>query len=231
MNLNFQGIPFQWFKHFFKNLFSVSVDRHPLPYLRALRGVILGSWLLFWWWSQFQLSLSVQFSSVAQSCQTLRPHELQHARPPCPSPAPGVHSGSRPSSQWCPVIPFSSLQSFPTSGSFQTSQFFASGGQLKFPSLSWSHDFSSCLPLWFPSVNAFNRFYFFSKLLFSLCFCLLWISFFPSPAVHLKEYLFCFTCYSWVFLMGRIFISSFTFFQKQNLRWFFIHTGVWASLD
>ena len=42
---------------------------------------------------------SVQFSSVAQSCPTLRPHESQHARPPCPSPTPGVHSDSRPSSQ------------------------------------------------------------------------------------------------------------------------------------
>ena len=44
---------------------------------------------------------SVQFSSVAQSCPTLRPHESQHARPPCPSPTPGVHSNSCPSSQWC----------------------------------------------------------------------------------------------------------------------------------
>ena len=42
---------------------------------------------------------SVQFSSVAQSCLTLRPHELQHARPPCPSPTPGVHSNSHPSSR------------------------------------------------------------------------------------------------------------------------------------
>ena len=46
--------------------------------------------------SQFS---SVQFISVAQSCPTLGPHESQHARPPCPSPAPGVHSDSRPSSQ------------------------------------------------------------------------------------------------------------------------------------
>ena len=57
---------------------------------------------------------SVQFSSVAQSCPTLQPHELQHARPPCPSPTPRVHSNSRPSSQWChlasssSVVPFSS---------------------------------------------------------------------------------------------------------------------------
>ena len=44
---------------------------------------------------------SLQFSSVAQSCLTLRPHESQHARPPCPSPSPGVHSNSCPSRRWC----------------------------------------------------------------------------------------------------------------------------------
>ena len=59
---------------------------------------------------------SVQFSSVAQLCPTLRPHELQHARPPCPSPTPGVHSDLCPSSQWChpaipsSVVPFSSYR-------------------------------------------------------------------------------------------------------------------------
>ena len=70
-------------------------------------------------------------SSVTQSCLTLWPH----ARPPCPSPSPGVYSNSCPLSQWCrpptssSVIPFSfRLQSFPTSGSFQMSQFFKSGG-------------------------------------------------------------------------------------------------------
>ena len=66
---------------------------------------------------------------------SLRPHELQHARPPCPSPTPGVHSDSHPSSQWChpaissSVIPFSFLQSFPASGFFPMSEFFSSGGQ------------------------------------------------------------------------------------------------------
>ena len=67
---------------------------------------------------------------------SLQTHALQHARPPCPSPTPGVYSNSCPSSQWChptissSVIPFSShLQSFPASGSFQRSQFFTSGGQ------------------------------------------------------------------------------------------------------
>ena len=67
---------------------------------------------------------------------SLQPHEWQHTRPPCPSPTPGVHSDLRPSSQWChPAISFSlvlfssCLQSFPASGSFLMSQFFASGGQ------------------------------------------------------------------------------------------------------
>ena len=72
----------------------------------------------------------------AQSYPTLRPHGPQHARPPCPSPAPGVYSNSCPSSRRChlnissSVVPFSSrLQSFSASGSFPRSQFFGSGGQ------------------------------------------------------------------------------------------------------
>ena len=67
---------------------------------------------------------------------SLRPHDLQHARPPCPSPTPGVHWDSRPSSQWChpaisfSVVPFSSCpQSLPASESFPMSQLFAWGGQ------------------------------------------------------------------------------------------------------
>ena len=78
---------------------------------------------------------SVQFSHSVVS-DSLWPHEPQHTRAPCPSPTPGVHSNSCPSSQWChptipsSVVPFSSCpQSFPTSGSFQMSQLFASGGQ------------------------------------------------------------------------------------------------------
>ena len=78
---------------------------------------------------------SVQFSRSVVS-DPLRPHEPQHARPPCPSPTPGVHPHSCPLRRWChptissSVIPFSSrLQSFPASGSFQISQLFASGGQ------------------------------------------------------------------------------------------------------
>ena len=77
---------------------------------------------------------SVQFSRLVVS-DSLRPHESQH-RPPCPSPSPGVHSKSRPSSQLChpaissSVVPFSSCpQSLPASGSFPMSQLFTWGGQ------------------------------------------------------------------------------------------------------
>ena len=76
-----------------------------------------------------------QFSRSEVS-DSLRPHGLQHTRPPCPSTTPGVYSNSCPLSWWChPTIsssvgPFSfCLQSFPASGSFQMSQLFASGGQ------------------------------------------------------------------------------------------------------
>ena len=78
---------------------------------------------------------SVQFSRSVVS-NSLWPHESQHARPPCPSPTPGVHSDSHPSSQWChpaispSVVPFSSCpQSLPASGSFPVSQLFAWSGQ------------------------------------------------------------------------------------------------------
>ena len=78
---------------------------------------------------QFQFSCSVVSDS-------LRPHESQHARPPCPPPTPGVYSNSCPSSWWChpaissSVVPFSSCpQSLPASGSFPMSQLFASGGR------------------------------------------------------------------------------------------------------
>ena len=78
---------------------------------------------------------SAQFShSVVPD--SLRPHELQHARPPCPSPAPRVHSNSRPLSRWChpaissSVVPFSSCpQSLSASEFFPMSQLFAWGGQ------------------------------------------------------------------------------------------------------
>ena len=98
---------------------------------------------------------SVQFSHSLVS-DSLRPHELQHARPPCPSPTPGVCSDSCPLSQWChptissSVVPFSSCpQSFSALGSFPMSQLFVSGGQSIGASAS-----ASVLPMniqdWFP---------------------------------------------------------------------------------
>ena len=81
----------------------------------------------------YLLSDQISHSVVSDS---LRRHEPQHARPPCPSPTPGVHSDSRPLSQWChpaissSVVPFSSCpQSLPASGSFPMSQLFAWSGQ------------------------------------------------------------------------------------------------------
>ena len=78
-------------------------------------------------------SVQLSFSVLSDS---LWPHESQHARPPCPSPTPGVHSDSRPSSQWChpaissSVVTFSSCPlSLPASESFPMSQVFAWGGQ------------------------------------------------------------------------------------------------------
>ena len=96
-----------------------------------------------------------QFSHSVMS-DSLGPHGLQYARLPCPSPFPSACSNSSPSSQWChptissSVIPFSSsLQSFPASGSFPMSQFFAWGGQSIGVSAS-----ASVLPMntqdWFP---------------------------------------------------------------------------------
>ena len=103
-------------------------------------------------------SFSLQFSYFSHSVlsDSMPPHGLQHARPPCPSPTPGVHSNSCPLRWWChptissSVIPFSScLQSFPESGSFPMSQCFASGGQKIGVSSS-----ASVLPIniqdWFP---------------------------------------------------------------------------------
>ena len=99
--------------------------------------------------------VSVQFSHSVLS-DSLRPHGLQHARPPCPSPMPRVYSNSCPLSWWChstvssSVVPFSSCpQSLPVSGSFQMSQLFTSGGQGIGVSAS-----TSVLPMntqdWFP---------------------------------------------------------------------------------
>jgi len=104
----------------------------------------------------FTILISGVHFSLSVVSSSLRPHGLRHARPPCPSPTPEVYSNSCPLSRWChptmssSVVPFSShLQSFPASGSFQMSQFFASGSQNIGISAS-----TSILPMniqdWFP---------------------------------------------------------------------------------
>ena len=101
---------------------------------------------------------SVQFSRSVMS-DSLRPHESQHARPPCPSPTPGVHSDSSPSSRWChpaissSVVPFSSWpQSLPASESFPMSQLFAWSSQSTGVSALASFlPFKSICQLLFPS--------------------------------------------------------------------------------
>ena len=92
--------------------------------------------ILFGFWRMCIRNLTVlQFSQSVMS-DSLRPHESQHARPPCPSQTSGVCSNSCPLSQWChpaissSVVPFSSCpQSLPASGSFPVSQLFTWGGQ------------------------------------------------------------------------------------------------------
>ena len=116
------GIPFAW------SLDQVFlVVSWILLFLRRLLLILVSCTI--WKWSVSKFSCSVVSNS-------LLPHWLQYAWPPCPSPTPGVCSSSCSSSQWChptissSVILFSSqLQSFPASRSFQISQFVASGGQ------------------------------------------------------------------------------------------------------
>ena len=102
-----------------------------IEFILTFLSTICSSLHLFLWVS----ISSVQFSRSVMS-DSLRPHEVQQARPPYPSPTPGVHPNPCPSSQWChpaisaSVVPFSSCpQSLPASESFPMSQLFASGGQ------------------------------------------------------------------------------------------------------
>ena len=107
--------------------------------LKRIQYILFLHFILFYFYGDFLLGkqhfISVQFSHSVVS-DLLRPHGLQQARPACPLPTPRVYSNSCPLSWWChptissSVLPFSScLQSFPASGSFPVSQFFASHGQ------------------------------------------------------------------------------------------------------
>ena len=132
--------------HLFCKAFS---DPNPALLLVVASALSLTFWVHLswqWWpciavvWDEYIFLLglyllSVQFSRSVVS-DSLRSHESQHARPPCPSPTPGVHSDSHPLGPWChpaissSVIPFSSCpQSLPTSESVPMSQLFTWGGQ------------------------------------------------------------------------------------------------------
>ena len=113
-------------KHFPKKWVHICTKKRIYPNC-VWRWFSLGVWMM--------LTSSVQFSRSVVS-DSLRLHGLQHARFLSPPPTPGAYPNSCPSGPWChptissSVVPFSScLQSFPASGSFQMSQFFASGGQ------------------------------------------------------------------------------------------------------
>ena len=139
---------YKWRSHQEKIGIRVSQERHTQAETKSQANEMEGEILP-------RCFSSVEFSHSVVS-DSLQPHGLQHTRLPCPSPTPGAYSNSHPLSPWChptissSVIPFSScLQSFPASGSFQTSQFFASGGQSIGASAS-----ASVLPMniqdWFP---------------------------------------------------------------------------------
>ena len=125
-NFLWQSIP-EFIKYIWKKKFHLMFNlKHLLCDLSHCISASICSENRNWW---LPLVLN-QFSSVMSD--SLQTHGLQHARPPCPPPTPGVYSNSCPLSRWChatissSVIPFSSrLQSFPASGSFQMSQFFA----------------------------------------------------------------------------------------------------------
>ena len=113
-----------------------------------------------WTLLYFPTAFSVQFSRSVVS-DSLQPHELKHTRPPCPSPTPGVHPNSCPSSWWChlvissSVVPFSSCpQSLPASESFPMSQLFAWGGQSTGVSALASF-FPKNTQDWFPILRIF----------------------------------------------------------------------------
>ena len=103
-----------------------------IPRLGRCPGEGKGYWLQY---SGLENSMGCIVHGAAKRSDSLRPHESQHARPPCPSPTPGVHSNSCPSSLWChpailfSVVPFSCPQSLPASDSFPISQLFSSGSQ------------------------------------------------------------------------------------------------------
>ena len=121
-----------WFLQFLAFNFCIFYYYCHLVWVYSVTSIYI---CLIFKWTDCSSFSSVQFSCSVVS-DSLRPHESQHVRPPCPSPSPRVHSISSPSSRWCHpaissfVIPFSSCpQSLPASESFPMSQLFTWGGQ------------------------------------------------------------------------------------------------------
>ena len=137
MNSTYAQCTMITFDLYFENDSSVKCHFHEGKSMSLL--VDLENWSLmlnFFTMKNYHCRRSVQFSHSVMS-DSLRTHGIRHPRPPCPSPTPGVYSDSCLLSQWChpaissSVIPFSSgLQSFPASGSFPMTQFFASSRQV-----------------------------------------------------------------------------------------------------
>ena len=123
----------EWIRiHLLNKVKTSTIDFH--FFINQLQNAYL-SLSMCWLPSKVRMYVSVQFSRSVMS-DSLRPHESQHSRPPCPSPTPGAYSNSRPLSWWChpaissSVVPFSSCPQFlPASGPFPMSQLFAWGGQ------------------------------------------------------------------------------------------------------
>ena len=117
-----------YYTYIFKSILYKGILKNQQCFLNSKKIQIKIICRTSWWHSSVQFSCSVVSSS-------LQSHGLWTARPPCPSPTPGVYSNSCPLSRWfhptilSSVIPFSRLHSFPASGSFQMSQLFTSGGQ------------------------------------------------------------------------------------------------------
>ena len=134
------------------------MGKHNVHFVPAFHGLLQATVFPYIYtisWNHFQVKISVCSvqSSHSVMSNSLRPHELQHTRPPCPSPTPRVHSNSRPLSQWShpaispSVIPFSSCpQSLPPSKSFPMIQLFTWGGQSSGVS-AWTK-LHSCFKKW-----------------------------------------------------------------------------------
>ena len=124
-----------WRKEWQPTPVSLPGEFHGLRRLCTVLGSLLSLDFQMWQYFWVNNGNSVQFSWTVVP-DSSHPHEMQHSRLPCSSPTPGTYLNSCPSPRWChptisfSVIPFSScLQSFPASGSFPVSQFFAWGGQ------------------------------------------------------------------------------------------------------